>query len=209
MIPVYFDIDGVLRLLDAAVFGREQEQWVGDVEGKSFMEYIGQHRNLLASAPPSIYVAVVQEWYTFLGTTDVLLLTAQQDSWKEHTEMWLSRYFYGADMVCVEHPEEKVAFLEEERAFVVDDLPFFSSYTNVALVTRGYNKDVSSPVRIASLRDLRHFLAFSYVFDYMDAGTAAEVMFAVRFGLSKFYTEESFEQLVAFYQNYRDTVYCR
>ena len=209
VIPVYFDIDGVLRLLDVAVLRQEPTHWIEEVQGESFMDYVGSHLNLLASAPASLYIKVVQEWCKFLGLGELLILTAQPVLWQEHTEMWLSRYFTSVDVTYVSNVEEKAVFLGETKSFVLDDSPFFPSYSNVALVTRKYNTRIDAPIRIFDTSSLKHFLAYSFAFDYAPARiTVPRLLRTGRRYADAGHLGESFEELIDFYQfcRYRNSL---
>lgn len=150
---IWFDIDGVLRDFDTAVFGKPSPDW--DNPPKPVMDTVNNNLQLLVTAKETRYVEAIRT-----VTNKIHVLSAQPKLWRPYTEEWLSE-LVGLDVhaIFVRTQEEK----ELELAcgdILFDDYPKFSakfmSTRNVIIVDALYNRHVNgervtTPAQLAML----------------------------------------------------------
>jgi hypothetical protein len=151
---VYWDLDGVLRLFGSYILGYEPQDWNATSEdGKSVIQIVNEHPELCLSAPESEYLPIVNE-----RLEKIHLLTNQLPSWVPYTNRWLNEHIkIQYEVIYTKGPTEKLAMLKPNDV-LVEDYPNFSSYEQVALITRAYNRGVNAPLRISNIKEFEAFL---------------------------------------------------
>ncbi len=150
---LYWDLDGVLRILGSHVLGYEPKNWHDTYNGKTIIELVNEHPELCMTCPESEYLSIVNE-----KLRNIIILTNQLDDWIPFTEIWLRRHMkIPYDVVYTKSGEQKLQYLGKNDV-LVEDFPGFRNYDNIALVTRRYNKHLNVPCRISSLIDLRRLI---------------------------------------------------
>ena len=150
---LYWDLDGVLRILGSYVLGYEPENWHDTYNGKTIIEIVNEHPELCATCPESEYLPIIHE-----KLDNITILTNQLNDWIPFTEIWLRRHMkIPYDVVYTKSSEHKLSFLKNSD-ILVEDFPGFKSYNNIALVTRRYNSHLNVPCRISKQNDLRKLI---------------------------------------------------
>jgi len=150
---LYWDLDGVLRILGSHVLGYEPENWHDTYNGKTIIEIVNEHPELCMTCPESEYLPIIHE-----KLDNITILTNQIDDWIPFTEIWLRHHIkIPYDVVYTKSSEHKLSFLKNSD-ILVEDFPGFKSYNNIALITRHYNEHLNVPCRISSLIDLRRLI---------------------------------------------------
>ena len=150
---LYWDLDGVLRILGSYVLGYEPENWHDTYNGKTIIEIVNEHPELCMTCPESEYLSIVNN-----KLQEITILTNQLDSWIPFTEIWLRHHIkIPYDVVYTKSSEHKLSFLKNSD-ILVEDFPGFKSYNNIALVTRRYNSHLNVPCRISKQNDLRKLI---------------------------------------------------
>ena len=150
---IFFDLDGPIRDLQRAIFGRNAITWNEKIDGKNLVDYVEAHKEILFSAPPTPYYNVIKE-LPYLN-----IITCQPESWRPMTLAWIYKYFHPWDtqVYFVDHAEEKLEMIGDGILF--EDYPFFSNYRQIALIEYPYNKHVTGElVRILTADEMRGFL---------------------------------------------------
>jgi len=156
---IFFDVDGVMRMLDTEVLGKQASRWELKVKGQYFVDYVSDNLHLLLTAPESEYCSVLKLWYEAFGPSEVTFLTCQPKTWQAFTTYWLKRRFPESKIIFVTKPEEKLSLIHHSNALLVEDYPNFSSYKNIILVDRVYNRHIDSPLlRVKKPADLLQVL---------------------------------------------------
>ena len=147
---LYWDLDGVLRILGSHVLGYEPENWHDTYNGKTIIEIVNEHPELCMTCPESEYLPIIHE-----KLYNITILTNQLDDWIPFTEIWLRRHIkIPYDVVYTKSSEHKLSFLKNSD-ILVEDFPGFKNYNNIALVTRSYNEHLNVPCRISTPNNLR------------------------------------------------------
>ena len=150
MTKIYFDLDGVLRNLTTPLIGFEVDDWhYRTKDGKNILDLIEEDLKVLENAPPTRYFPyIIDNYYP------IHILTNQQEHWKPFTKRWIKKHF-GKIKPTITYlkPEEKLAFIGN-NSYLVEDYPLFSSYKNIILINRAYNKKAKAPIRISSIKEL-------------------------------------------------------
>jgi hypothetical protein len=150
---LYWDLDGVLRILGSYVLGYEPENWHDTYNGKTIIELVNEHPELCATCPESEYLSVVNE-----KLSNIIILTNQLDDWIPFTEIWLRRHIkIPYDVVYTKSGEHKLKYLKKHD-ILIEDFPNFFSYDNIALITRNYNKKLVVPLRISNTIEFNNFI---------------------------------------------------
>lgn len=148
-----FDLDGVLRMLGTAAFGFEVDKWDAKVNGKSAIEAINDDLSLCISAPESEYLPIVNT-----KLSEIMLLTNQLPSWIPYTKIWLKEHIkIPYKVIYTNGPEQKLRLLNRD-SILVEDFPNFSSYRQIALITRNYNKHLDVPCRISNVEQFKDLI---------------------------------------------------
>lgn len=159
---ITFDLDGVIRDLGFAVFGRVPNDWNETINGKGVVEIINENLNLLDEAPPTKYYSVIKEMFPIPH-----ILTHQSKKWRTHTEAWLGWYFGFYDVQYTKSGiDDKADILED--GFLVDDYPLFPKdfYKKVILVRYPYNENIKEEdcyAVVNSGEELREVLKWTLV----------------------------------------------
>lgn len=158
---VYFDLDGVLRNFDKAIFGKPQEKWQDRmIDGQSVYDYIDQHLDKLVTAEPTKYLDMVVRYHRDAGIK-VPILSSQPERWWSATLKWLDRHLPGLhDTTFVATPEEKLQYLQKDD-ILIDDHPVHDGEGKVVMVATDYNKHCKNK-KIVSRSQLKQFLETFY-----------------------------------------------
>ena len=150
----FFDLDGVLRRLELAVFGHEVDEWQAkNVNGQNLLEIVNARPELCVSAPPSEYLPVVNE-----KLESITILTNQLPSWQPYTNIWLEQYLeIPYKVIYTTGITSKLGHLGTND-ILVEDYPLFPDYNKIALITRPYNTKLNVPVRINNVEQFEAFL---------------------------------------------------
>ena len=142
---LYFDLDGVFRILGTSVLGHEPFKWDAKKNGKSVIQIVNEDPSVCERLPA--YEDMLHVVNTSLDS--IFILTNQLDSWIPYTERWLEKKLkIPYQVVYTSGPDEKLKFLQKGD-ILVEDYPLFKSYDQIALVNRNYNMVVPNPkVRI-------------------------------------------------------------
>ena len=150
---IFWDLDGVLRMLGSHVLGWEPNTWDEKKDGKTVIDYINEHPELCLYSPCSEYLPIVNSRKIHLN-----ILTNQLPSWITWTEQWLDKNIKTSyEVTYTKGPEQKLSMLGKSD-IIVEDYPKFSDYSKVALVTRNYNKHLEVPLRISTIDEMEAFL---------------------------------------------------
>jgi len=155
---VYFDLDGVMRNLGKHVLGRTPQTWDDTMaDGTSLMDHINTNLHVLEDAPPTALLPII------LRVPRLCILTVQSDAWKPYTQRWLHKHVGREGLHHVmwfDSPEDKLKFVmtHEEKVWLVEDYPFFTDYSRIALVVWPYNKTCMAIEKFYSPIDLHKFL---------------------------------------------------
>ena len=152
---LWFDLDGVLRDLQVAIWGHNAPCWDYAPDGLGLVEIINQDRTLLLSAPPTKYYPAIAQ------LSEIVILTHQQEGWKNLAEFWVRRYLPDyTRIIFVRKPEDKFNYLTFDDDILVDDYPFFKSYEKVALVDYPYNQQCDCRIRIKTAGDMEALIEY-------------------------------------------------
>ena len=150
---IYWDLDGVLRLLGSYVLGQEPDTWDKKYKGKTVIQHINEHPEICLHAPESEYLPIVNE-----NCEQLTILTNQLPSWIPWTDKWLNNHIkISYEVIYTNGPDHKLRLIDE-KSILVEDYPLFNNYNNIALITRNYNKLLDVPLRISNPDELRKFL---------------------------------------------------
>lgn len=154
---IYWDLDGVLRDLCVQVFGKHADSWDQlSEDGRSLMDVIDDDLTLLFTAPELEYANIAREF------APLHILTVQPDHWRKQTGDWVDKHFYGAKLKFLNKAEDKLKFLESGTRVLIEDYPKFTSYNNIILVDRPYNRCVKNVQRVTSPLGLMNALRRRY-----------------------------------------------
>lgn len=134
-----FDLDGVIRNLCQACFGRHIDTWDQKIDGKDLVDVINDDLGILMSAPPTEYFEVIKQ------VSNLFILSCQPAHWRRLTNTWIHMHFFHAS-VRVEYVNsipEKLSIVASHNAILVEDYPKFSDYSKVILIDRPYNRHVT------------------------------------------------------------------
>jgi len=150
----YFDLDGVLRDLSGNFLEQSPEVWHWHKDGKDIWDFVNADIEVLANSKPTIYYPLVA------NLPHINILTCQPNNWRPPTTEWICRHFTNnVSVTFVEKPEEKLAILEKENAFIFEDYPQFTDYSRVYLIDHPYNRAVTGYVkRIKTVQDMAYAL---------------------------------------------------
>ena len=150
---IYWDLDGVCRLLDRVFLGREANSWAElDESGKSLLDVFNNDPALGLIAEPSEYLEVAN------SQPEIHFITSQPPTWKKYAAMWIKRYItVPYDIIYTTGCEQKLAILRPGD-FLIDDAPLFSDYSRIIQVDRAYNQHVSCPIRVKTPKELTFIL---------------------------------------------------
>ena len=153
IIAILFDLDGVLRMFGSYALGFEPDDWDAKHNGKSVIDIINERPEMCAYCPESEYLPIVNE-----KLDHITILTNQLDRWIPFTEIWLQRHIkIPYDVVYTKNSDQKLTYLGKHD-WIVEDFPKFKDYSNIALITRNYNKKLNVPLRISNVDEFTKFL---------------------------------------------------
>lgn len=145
---LYFDLDGVLRMLGETALGKVPESWGEEKDGLDTIEIVNANPELCLTAAPSEYVDSVNKLLD-----EVFILTNQLPSWIPYTEQWLDEYLKVPYIVVyTKDSADKLSRLASGD-LLIEDYPKFPDYSQIVLVTRLYNQHLQVPRRINSVAD--------------------------------------------------------
>lgn len=151
---LYWDIDGVLRLLYCSTFRYEPNSWDEKLNGKSHIDIVNEHPEICLYAPPSEYLEIVNTYCNHLH-----LLSNQLPSWITWTNKWLNKHVkIPYDVKYTKNPAHKISLLGSND-YLVEDYPKFQDYSKIILINRKYNQDTKCPIRISKPNELIKIIA--------------------------------------------------
>lgn len=156
--PVYWDLDGVLRELGTYVLGYEPLSWdAKNKDGKTVIQIVNKCPEICMRCPESKYLPIVNEYLD-----KITIMTNQMTSWIPYTNQWLNNHIQiQYEVIYTKSPMDKLARLKEGDV-LVEDFPGFSNYNNIALIDRAYNRHLDVPLRISNIDQLKTFINEMY-----------------------------------------------
>lgn len=151
---LFFDLDGVLRMLGPYALTYEPEHWDSKKDGKTVIEIINEHPEMCMYCPESEYLPIVNN-----RLNEITILTNQFDTWIPFTEIWLRRHIkIPYDVIYTKNGEHKLGYLNNTNDILVEDFPKFENYNRIALITRKYNQHLNVPLRISNTEEFSRLL---------------------------------------------------
>jgi len=153
---IYFDLDGVIRDLCSIVFGFEPIKWdYQNKEGKTLVDIINENMGILRDAPPTKYLPFIKPFSPL-----VILSSKCPEKWKIRTRGWVNKYLPRSELHFI-NPKTKQNFLNKGD-FLVEDSPNLTSYENIILIDRKYNKNILPYKRVKTGYQLKKILIEHY-----------------------------------------------
>lgn len=151
---LYFDLDGVLREFGSYVLGGEPDRWdATNQDGKTVIQIVNEHPEICLECPETEYLGVVNELLD-----RIVILSNQLPLWAPYTSQWLNNHIeIPYQVIYTSGPDEKLRILKSSDV-IIEDYPKFRDYSQVALISRDYNKHLNVPLRISNARELESFL---------------------------------------------------
>lgn len=158
---ILFDLDGVIRSLYKYYTGYEPSSWYESIDGMSLIDVVNKDKIGLMKAEPTEYYSVIKEYSDKLSNSHScwpIIITAQPESWRPATGLWINKHLPNAFTVYVDSANEKIDYvLNSYDTVIVEDYPMFGRgfYRNVVLIDRPYNRCVNNQLcRINSPEEL-------------------------------------------------------
>lgn len=151
---MFFDIDGVIRRLDIAVFGKPTKVWdERGPDGKGIVEIVSSNPEIILKARKTKYCGVLYDFQP------VNFLTVQPPSWRPQTEIWLKQNLPGLEyqVKYAQNSSDKLKSLNNGQV-LVEDCPNFQDFSQIILVDRPYNRTAKAPRRVKSPEELLDLL---------------------------------------------------
>lgn len=162
--PIVFDLDGVLRDLDHSVAERfhltninEEEYYWTSTNGDRLEDLVNKDLNILLDVYPSEYAEIIKD-YIIKNNSEIW--TAQFLHWQDLTYHWIMNYFspYKPKIRFI-RPREKYGYTYIEDCYLVEDRPYYDSYSRIILIDKPYNRNVKDPlIRIHNPEELKKIL---------------------------------------------------
>ena len=153
---LFWDIDGTIRELDKLVLGKELPYWNYKLDnGKGFCDIINDNLSILEIARPyKDYLEILNK------QEDAIFLTHQPENWRAYTEKWLKKWIkIPYKIIYVNNNiEEKLEYLITKKDYLIDDYPLFTSYHNIILIDRLWNRGINVKTRIKNKKELKNKL---------------------------------------------------
>ena len=151
---LYFDLDGVLREFGSYVLGYEPTHWDAiNTEGKTVIQIVNERPEICLECPETEYLPIVNKYLD-----NIIILSNQLPLWAPYTSQWLNNHIkIPYRVIYTSGPEEKLRVLKSKDV-IVEDYPKFLDYSQVALITRSYNKHLDVPCRISNVWEFKEFL---------------------------------------------------
>lgn len=148
---IYSDLDGVLRNLAEACFGKHPPSWnTEDKQGRGLVEIIRDNPDILITAKAFPYLAVVKKYGLI-----ILSVPSAVPGWEFLTYRWMGRNRLFQRVNWHKDGQDKLAYMMPEDV-LIDDNPKIAGDKRVWLIDRPYNRHVvpASGVRIKTARQL-------------------------------------------------------
>lgn len=157
---IWFDLDGVIRDLHLAVFGRDVEDWGYKINGLDLCDIIDKNLDLLLTAPSSAYLPVILDYRDRVGRLNIL--SSQPKLWREKTTAWIKQYLgtnskAHLSIIYVDNSKDKFKYLNEGD-LLIEDNPNYSDYSQIILIDHLYNKNVQPLSRVTHPKELKEIL---------------------------------------------------
>jgi len=159
MIKIVFDLDGVLRDVDAYLCDKlgvaYPEQWEWMPKGKGLFEHIrNDNYRALVYAPATEYFLPIKKHFE-----KIEIWSYQIPKWQPYTKLWLNNNLTDKYTIRYLKPHEKEKRLYASKdTYLLEDYPKFKNYDRILLVDRPYNQKVKAPHRIKTVADLKIWL---------------------------------------------------
>jgi hypothetical protein len=150
---IYWDVDGVLRDLAIAVFGKQPPIWdyVSPETGKTLIQVVNKRLPLLYEAPPTPYLSVARLY------EPIKILSTQPPAWRPYTMHWLRQYILADKIEFLDYKDNKLKYLKDGD-WLVEDSPNLEDYQRVILIDKPYNQSVNAPYRVKTPKKLKEIL---------------------------------------------------
>ena len=142
-----------MRDLAKKAFGKDPDIWdYIDENGRSIYQIIKQNKSILETSSPTSYLKVALR-YPFIS-----ILTCQPPDWILYTEKWIKKHLSSVsyDITYLSHQEEKLKVIGYN--YLIDDYPKFSSYNNIILIDKPYNRNIKVPIRVENSNKLEKII---------------------------------------------------
>ncbi len=152
---IFWDIDGPVRRLDKAVFkGETPDTWDQKTKnGRTLFQEVNATPELCLLSEPSEYLPLLN------SMKRVTFLSNQPLKWQHYTLQWLNIYVrIPYKVVFTKDWRDKMGYLKMND-FLIEDFPCFSSYDQIVLIDRPYNRHVVCPRRASTPEELEALIA--------------------------------------------------
>lgn len=149
---IFWDLDGVLRVLSWRFHDEWPDTWSQQINGKGLCEHVDEDLSILLNAPETEYTDLARE------CVPLHIVSLQPDNWRKNTSKWFDIHLPDAKVKYVSKPEHKLLYLECGTRILIEDNPNYDSYENIILIDRPYNRHVSAPNRVTSPDQLRSII---------------------------------------------------
>lgn len=153
-----WDLDGVARDLSGEVSrrygeGKQFSSFNDKIKGKTVVEWINEDLSILEASPTTEYYEVIKKYFP-----NPIFWSHQYEDWMLYTEKWLKKHFKDYTIELMDNKTKFEELSKLEDTYLVEDFPFYTSYKNMVLIDRLYNRDVKAPIRIKTPEELENFI---------------------------------------------------
>jgi hypothetical protein len=143
---IYFDLDGVIRDFEQAIWGdKKLREWDAPCpNGQNVFDYVENNLDVLLTAPPTKYCNVIRKH-------NPTILSSQPELWRPNTTKWIKKYVPEyKKIIYVSKPEEKLPYFLKTDNWLVDDYPNFKPevYRKIILIDTSFNQNVDCKIRV-------------------------------------------------------------
>ena len=128
---IFWDLDGVLRNLIAAV-GHNPQDYHEKIAGLTFVEYVTAHKKILITAPSTDYIRLVKG-------KPITMITCQPLDWIPYTKEWIKNHLPKATTIFCQHPLAKMDYTKE-GCLLIEDYPDFPDNSRIVMIDAPYNQ---------------------------------------------------------------------
>ena len=159
MINLFWDLDGVLRNLTAAIskhIGCEFKPMLWDdqvLSGIGICQYIDLYPELLVTSPETEFCEEARY------EKDMVILTYQPFNWISYTKEWIKNHFPNSTVKFCQHPDEKLSIIKNKNILLIEDYPYFSDNSQIIIIDHLYNWHVKDCyARVKSVEELQKLI---------------------------------------------------
>lgn len=154
---IFWDLDGVLRNLTYRFHNEDIDNWdMTNGDGKTAVEHVEENMEVLIDAPECEYMYIAKQFFP------IHIVSAQPDHWRKYTSAWIDFHLPDARVKYLSDTHHKLRYLETGTRILIEDCPLYSTYRDIILVDRSYNRDIVVPRRVHNpdelMTELRRYL---------------------------------------------------